>query len=68
MNVNLMLLRAPCPGPDGGIRGTGRADGTGCPVPGQHPRWKVDQLPDGTVRWTAPSGRSYTTEPTRYPI
>ncbi len=34
----------------------------------QHPRWKADQLPDGTVRWTTPSGRQYTTEPTRYPI
>jgi hypothetical protein len=34
----------------------------------QQPRWKVDQLPDGTFRWTTPSGRSYTTEPTRYPI
>jgi hypothetical protein len=34
----------------------------------QHPRWKVEQLPDGTFRWTTPSGRSYTTEPTRYPI
>ena len=34
----------------------------------QHPRWKVDQLPDGTFRWTTPSGRTYTTEPTRYPI
>jgi len=34
----------------------------------QHPRWKVDQLPDGTFRWTTPSGRDYTTEPTRYPI
>jgi hypothetical protein len=34
----------------------------------QHPRWKVDQLPDGTFQWTTPSGRSYTTEPTRYPI
>jgi hypothetical protein len=34
----------------------------------QRPRWKVDQLPDGTFRWTTPSGRSYTTEPTRYPI
>jgi len=30
-----MLLRAPCPGPAGGIRGTGRAAGTGCTVPGQ---------------------------------
>ena len=34
----------------------------------QHPRWNVDQLPDGTFRWTAPSGRPYTAEPTRYPI
>jgi hypothetical protein len=34
----------------------------------QHPKWKVDQLPDGTFRWTTPSGRTYTTEPTRYPI
>ena len=34
----------------------------------QHPKWKVDQLPDGTFRWTAPAGRTYTTEPTRYPI
>ena len=34
----------------------------------QHPRWNVDQLPDGTFRWTTPSGRQYTTEPTRYPI
>jgi hypothetical protein len=34
----------------------------------QHPRWKVEQLTPGTFRWTAPSGRQYTTEPTRYPI
>jgi hypothetical protein len=34
----------------------------------QHPRWHVDQLPDGTFRWTTPSGRQYTTEPTCYPI
>ena len=33
----------------------------------QHPGWTVDQLPDGTFRWTTPAGRSYTTEPTRYP-
>jgi Domain of unknown function (DUF222) len=33
----------------------------------QHPKWKVDQLSDGTFRWTTPSGRQYTTEPTRYP-
>jgi hypothetical protein len=34
----------------------------------QHPGWKVDQLPGGTFRWSTPSGRPYTTEPTRYPI
>ncbi|MGH3260049.1 MAG: hypothetical protein ACRDOU_32400, partial [Streptosporangiaceae bacterium] len=34
----------------------------------QDPRWRVDQLPDGTVRWTTPSGRQYTKEPTQYPI
>jgi len=34
----------------------------------QDPRWKVDQLPDGTFRWTTPSGRQYTSEPTRYPV
>jgi hypothetical protein len=34
----------------------------------QHPQWKVEQRPDGTFRWTAPSGRSYQTEPTRYPV
>ncbi len=34
----------------------------------QHPRWNVEQLPDSTFRWTTPSGRTYTTEPTRYPI
>jgi hypothetical protein len=34
----------------------------------QHPRWKVEQLSDGTFRWTTPAGRTYTTEPTRYPI
>ena len=33
----------------------------------QDPRWNVDQLPDG-FRWTTPSGRTYTTEPTRYPV
>jgi hypothetical protein len=34
----------------------------------QDPRWKVDQVPDGTFRWTTPSGRTYTTEPTCYPV
>jgi hypothetical protein len=35
----------------------------------QDPRWKVDQLPDvGTFRWTTAAGRTYMTEPTRYPI
>jgi hypothetical protein len=34
----------------------------------QHPRWQVDQLPSGDVRWTTPAGRQYTTEPARYPI
>jgi hypothetical protein len=34
----------------------------------QHPKWEVDQLPDGTFRWTTPAGRTYTTEPTQYPI
>ena len=34
----------------------------------QDPRWKAEQLPNGDVRWTTPSGRQYVTEPTRYPI
>ena len=34
----------------------------------QHPRWHVEQRADGTFRWTTPAGRSYDTEPTRYPI
>jgi hypothetical protein len=34
----------------------------------QDPRWKVDRLPDGTIRWTTPTGRQYTTELTRYPV
>jgi hypothetical protein len=34
----------------------------------QHPKWHVDQLRDGTFTWTTPAGRTYTTEPTRYPI
>jgi hypothetical protein len=34
----------------------------------QNPRWKVEQITPGTFRRTGPSGRQYTTEPTRYPI
>jgi Domain of unknown function (DUF222) len=34
----------------------------------QDPRWNAEQLPGGYVRWTVPSGRQCTTEPTRYPI
>jgi Domain of unknown function (DUF222) len=34
----------------------------------QHPKWTVDQLPDGIFLWTTPVGRTYTTEPTQYPI
>ena len=34
----------------------------------QDPRWTVEQLENGNVRWTTPSGRQHTTEPTRYPI
>jgi len=34
----------------------------------QDPRWHVDQLPDGTIRWTTPAGRQYTKESTRYPV
>ena len=34
----------------------------------QQPGWTVAQLADGTFRWTTPAGRSYDTEPTRYPI
>jgi hypothetical protein len=34
----------------------------------QDPRWTAEQLPNGAVRWTTPSGRQHVTEPTRYPI
>ncbi len=34
----------------------------------QHPKWTVAQLPDGTFTWTTPAGRTYTAEPTRYPV
>ena len=33
----------------------------------QDPRWQVEQITPATFRWTAPSGRTCTTEPTRYP-
>jgi hypothetical protein len=34
----------------------------------QDRRWRADQPTPGTFRWTAPSGRTYVTEPTRHPI
>ncbi len=34
----------------------------------QDPRFTVEQLTPGTFRWTTPSGRTFTTGPTRYPI
>ena len=34
----------------------------------QQTGWTIEQLADGTFRWTTPAGRSYDTEPTRYPI
>jgi hypothetical protein len=34
----------------------------------QDSRWKVEQLTPATIRWTTPTGRQFTTEPTRYPI
>lgn len=34
----------------------------------QHPLWKVEQVTPATIRWTTPTGRQFTTEPTRYPI
>ncbi len=34
----------------------------------QQPGWTVEQLADGTFRWTTPAGRTYTTEPTCYPV
>jgi hypothetical protein len=33
----------------------------------QDPRWQAEQLENGNIRWTMPSGRQYVTEPTRYP-
>jgi hypothetical protein len=34
----------------------------------QDARWRVTQHPDGTIDWTAPTGRTATTEPQRFPI
>jgi hypothetical protein len=34
----------------------------------QDPRWKAEQLTPAIIRWTTPTGRQSTTEPTRYPI
>ena len=34
----------------------------------QDPRWQVEQPTPAVLRWKTPSGRLYTTEPTRYPI
>jgi hypothetical protein len=33
----------------------------------QHPRWNARQATPGTIHWTTPAGRTYTTEPTEYP-
>jgi hypothetical protein len=32
----------------------------------QAPGWKLEQIEPGLMRWTAPSGRTYTTTPTVY--
>jgi hypothetical protein len=34
----------------------------------QDPRWQTEQLENGNVLWTMPSGRQHVTEATRYPI
>jgi hypothetical protein len=34
----------------------------------QDPRWTVTQHPDGSIDWTAPTGRTATTEPQTFPI
>jgi hypothetical protein len=34
----------------------------------QHPHWTVTQYPDGRIGWRAPTGRTATTEPHRFPI
>jgi hypothetical protein len=32
------------------------------------PGWTLRQIEPGVLKWTTPSGRSYTTRPTRYDI
>jgi hypothetical protein len=34
----------------------------------QAPGWKLEQICSGVMRWTAPSGRTYTTTPTVYDL
>jgi Domain of unknown function (DUF222) len=34
----------------------------------QHPRWKLTQIKPGWFEWTAPSGRTYTTQPATYVV
>jgi hypothetical protein len=34
----------------------------------QAPGWKLEQISPGVMRWTAPSGRTYTTTPTVYDL
>ncbi|MGI8536453.1 MAG: HNH endonuclease signature motif containing protein, partial [Mycobacteriales bacterium] len=33
----------------------------------KHTNWRTRLLPDGTIRWTAPSGHSYDRKPRRTP-
>ncbi len=54
MNVKVMLLRAERPGRGGGISGTGRTGGTGCPAPGAMPGDHARRTPAAAPR-TAPS-------------
>jgi hypothetical protein len=32
------------------------------------PGWKLEQNSPGIMHWTGPSGRSYTTHPTKYQL
>ena len=36
--------------------------------PGLADRWRLDQPEPGVLVWHTPAGRTYDTEPTRYPI